>query len=88
MTGGGVLIVDQDFSCSGSLTWYGVVVVLGDMSFTGGGSDILIYGATLVQGTASGETVGGNADLLYSSEALNRLTSLSPYLVMNWREIN
>lgn len=88
LTGGGVLVVDNDFVCSGSFTWYGVVLVLGDMKFTGGGSDIHIYGATLVQGSSAGEVVGGNADLLYSSAALNKITALSPYLVLNWRELN
>lgn len=86
--GGGLLIVDGDFRCSGSFTWYGVILVLGDMTWTGGGSDIHIYGATLVQGGTDDQTVSGNADLYYSSAALNRLNFIAPYTVMNWREIN
>jgi hypothetical protein len=88
LSGGGVLIVDGDFTCSGSFTWYGVVLVLGDITFTGGGQDIHVFGATLVGGTTTDQTIGGNADLLYSSEALSRLTALSPYMVLNWRELN
>jgi hypothetical protein len=88
LTGGGLLIVDGDFTCSGSFTWYGVVLILGDMTFTGGGSNIHIYGSTLVKGTTADQTVGGNADLLYSSAALSKMTALSPYQVLNWREVN
>jgi hypothetical protein len=88
LTGGGLLIVDGDFTCSGGFTWYGVVLILGDMTFTGGGSSIHIYGSTLVKGTASDQTVSGNANLLYSSAALSKMTALSPYQVLNWREIN
>jgi hypothetical protein len=32
--------------------------------------------------------VSGNANLLYSSAALSKMTALSPYQVLNWREIN
>ena len=87
LTGGGLLIVDGDFTCTGSFTWYGVVLVLGDMNWTGGGSEIHIYGSTMVKGSST-QTIGGNADLLYSSAAINRLTALSPYQVINWREVN
>jgi hypothetical protein len=88
--GGGVLIVDGDFKLTGQFTWYGLVIVLGDLSVSGGGSGIHIFGSTLVQGGGGfgGTLVGGNADLLYSSAALARLASLSPYTVFNWREMN
>ncbi len=86
-TGGGLLIVDGDFDCSGQFLWYGLVLVLGDINFTGGGSGIHIYGSVLAQGGVSQQVVGGNADVLYSSAALSRLTSLSPYVVANWREL-
>lgn len=84
--GGGVLLVNGDFTCTGQFTWYGLVVVMGDISFSGGGSDIHIYGSTLVQGAVDTEVVGGNADLLYSSEALNRLANLGPYEIVAWIE--
>jgi len=86
-TGGGILIVDGDFTLSGSFTWYGVVLVMGSVSFTGGGAGIHVYGSVLTKGGLSEEVVGGNADIFYSTQALNRLTALSPYVVYNWREL-
>jgi len=88
VSGGGILIVDGDMTISGSFTWYGLAIVLGDVTFTGGGAGIHLYGSTLIQGSSNDQTVSGNADVLYSSEALNRLTALSPYMVANWRELN
>ena len=84
-SGGGLLIVDGDFVLSGSFTWYGVVLVMGNVSFTGGGAGIHIYGSVLTQGSLA--AISGNADIFYSREALNRLTALSPYVVYNWREL-
>jgi hypothetical protein len=88
--GGGVLIIDGDFTLTGTFTWYGLVIVLGDFRTQGGGGGIHIYGSTLVAGDGGlgGTTVGGNADLRYSSEAIARLAALSPYSVYNWRELN
>jgi len=86
-TGGGILIVDGDFTISGSFTWYGVVLVMGNVTFTGGGAGVHIYGSCLTKGGLNQQVVGGNADILYSTAALNRLTALSPYVVYNWREL-
>ena len=86
-TGGGILIVDGDFTLSGSFTWYGVVLVMGSVTFTGGGAGIHVYGSVLTKGGMNQEVVGGNADIFYSTQALNRLTALSPYVVYNWREL-
>jgi hypothetical protein len=85
--GGGVLIVDGDLDCSGQFTWYGLVVVLGDIFFTGGGGGIHIYGSVLSTGSMSQQVMAGNTDILYSSIALNRLANLFPYIVASWREI-
>jgi len=84
------LIIDGDFTLTGTFTWYGLVIVLGDFRTQGGGGGIHIYGSTLVAGGGGlgGTTVGGNADLRYSSEAIAKLAALSPYSVYNWRELN
>jgi hypothetical protein len=88
LTGGGILIVDGDFVCTGSFTWYGLVLVMGDVDFTGGGNDVHIYGSVLAGGEGDNEqTVSGNANLLYSSIALDKLSQLHPYTVANWREL-
>jgi hypothetical protein len=89
ISGGGILIVDGNMSCTGSFTWYGLVIVLGDINFNGGGSGIHIYGAVMSQGSISDDqVVSGNADLFYSSSALNKITALTPYQVLNWHELN
>jgi hypothetical protein len=85
--GGGVLIIDGDLDCTGQFTWYGLVIVLGDMRFSGGGSGKHIYGSVLVQGGVSDQTISGNADILYSSIALNRLAYLAPYETIAWHEL-
>ncbi len=87
LIGGGLLIIDGDFSCSGILEWYGIILVMGDITFTGGGGGKHVLGAVLVQGGIDEQTVGGNADILYSSEALNRLAVFVPYTVISWREL-
>lgn len=81
--GGGVLVVDGNLVVSGTFTWYGIVLVMGDVSLTGGGAGVHIYGTTLATGDL---TMSGNADLLYSSAAIAKLAALSPYIVFNWRE--
>lgn len=86
-SGGGLLIVDGDFDCSGQFTWYGLVLVLGDITFTGGGSGIHIWGCVLTQGGIDQQTVSGNADIFYSSIALQRLTAVAPYQVTAWQEL-
>jgi len=86
VSGGGILLVNGDFTCTGQFTWYGLVVVMGDISFSGGGAGVHIYGSTMVQGQLDTETVGGNADILYSSAALKRLVNLGPYKIVAWVE--
>jgi len=85
VSGGGVLIVDGNLDMSGSFTWYGLVIVMGDVKLTGGGAGIHIYGGLYANGTT---TISGNADLRYSSEALNRLYNFGAYQILNWREIS
>jgi hypothetical protein len=85
--GGGLLIVDGDLDVSGQFLWYGMVIVLGDIRFTGGGAGIHIYGTVLGNGLDQ-QTVGGNADILYSSIAIARLTTeMMPYVVASWHEL-
>jgi hypothetical protein len=85
--GGGILVIDGDFDCTGQFTWYGLVLVLGEIRFTGGGSGIHIYGSVLVEGGLSQQVVGGNADIKYSSLALQRISTLFPYVVLSWLEV-
>jgi hypothetical protein len=85
--GGGVLIVHGDLFISGQFTWYGLVIVMGDITLTGGGQGVHIYGSTMVQGGIIKQTVGGNADIVYSSETLAKLADMNPYVPISWHEL-
>jgi hypothetical protein len=83
--GAGVLVIDNDFVMSGTFNWNGVVLVLGDVTVTGGGTAKQIVGAMLIQGSLSDVTnMNGNIKLLYSSEMIAKLNSLSSYEVSSW----
>ncbi len=85
-TGAGVLIIDGDLDVHGGLNFYGLVLVRGAVTFTGGGSDQTnLNGAILAgqdvtnKGCPKGDTtcdssdsVGGSVSLQYDSCALNR----------------
>jgi hypothetical protein len=84
-SGAGVLVIDGDMTLSGTFNWNGVVLCLGDVTVTGGGSAKQILGALMVQGTISGtSTMNGNIKLLYSSEMISKLNSLTRYEVSSW----
>ena len=83
--GGGLMMVDGNLKVAGSFTWYGVVIVLGDIYFKGGGSGIHIYGGVFSNGVNL-NTVVGTADIMYSSEAIDRLKSLRGVLPLSWKE--
>jgi hypothetical protein len=84
-SGAGVLVIDGDFDLSGTFNWNGIVLCLGDVVVTGGGNAKNIVGALMVQGSVSGTSVvNGNVKLLYSSEMLSKLNSLSRYEVSSW----
>ena len=87
LSGGGVLIIDGDYDCTGQMIWYGLIIVLGDIKFSGGGSGTHLYGSVLVEGGVTSQTVGGNADIFYSSEALSRLAGLANYQTVSWIEL-
>ena len=84
-TGACVLIVDGSFHMGGTLNWSGLVICLGDVDITGGGSAKNIVGAMLVQGTLTGTTnVNGNVKIMYSSAMISKLYSLSAYQISSW----
>jgi hypothetical protein len=85
MSGAGVLVIDGDFHMGGTINWEGVVICLGDVDVVGGGSAKNIVGAMLVQGSIAGNSVvNGNIKVLYSSEMLQQLNTLSKYEISSW----
>lgn len=84
--GSGILVVDGRFTLTGHFTWEGVVLVNGPAWVQGAGMGIHLYGTLLVSGGGEPLTVGGNADVLYSSLALKRVAALFPYAVLNREE--
>ncbi len=79
-TGAGILVVDGSLDISGDFQYHGLIVVRGDLRFTGGGSEVQVYGAIMVTDSFSavdrGEsdtaeiTVNGTVDLYYSSQVV------------------
>lgn len=73
-TGDGILIVDGDLTVNGGLTYYGLILVKGQIHFTGGGgAAVNVDGAVLAGDNASAaDTVGGSFKFQFSSCALNQ----------------
>lgn len=86
-TGGGILLLEGNLVVSGSFTWYGLIINLGTIDFTGGGAGTHIYGSVMTSGGISQNVVGGQADIKYSSKALARLAGLNPYRPLSWTDL-
>jgi hypothetical protein len=87
LVGGGLLLLEGDLTVSGSFTWYGLVINMGTITFTGGGGDIHLYGSVMTSGGFDTNVVGGNADVLYSSKALSKLSGFNRYRISAWTEL-
>jgi len=88
-SGAGILIVDGDLEVNGGLNWYGLVLVRGKVSFTGGaGQSVNLYGSILagqdVNATdqAQADTFGGSINFNYDVCAMqNRNGSRPPRML-------
>jgi hypothetical protein len=87
VSGGGLLLLEGDLTCTGQFTWYGMVINTGEIAFSGGGTGIHLFGSLMTAGGVSTNTVGGNADIKYSSAMLTKLTAFNPYQVSAWTEL-
>jgi hypothetical protein len=80
--GAGVLLVDGSLEVTGQFTYYGLVIVRGDVKFTGGGSGIHTFGSVMVGQSLTAVdmdmTSTGTADLYYSSEILTKVINFLP----------
>jgi len=93
-SGSGILIVDGDLDINGGLNWYGLILVRGKVSFTGGaGASTNLYGAILagddVNATNQPQTdgFGGSINFQYDVCALNRVGGGAPPLLLATHEI-
>jgi len=87
--GAGILVVNGNLSMGGGCQFQGIVVALGDVSLAGGGAADLahIVGGLIYQGTMiAGSSVGGAANVFYSSAAINSAQLVSRYTLSWWRE--
>jgi hypothetical protein len=85
-SGCGILMVEGDLQVHGGFQWYGVILVTGSIIFTGGGGKN-VTGAILAGATASADLVGGDANIVYCSEAIKNQTNYMPLVTLRWAEI-
>jgi Tfp pilus assembly protein PilX len=93
-SGSGILIVDGDLDINGGLNWYGLILVRGKVSFTGGaGASTNLYGAILAGDDVSAtnqpqsDNFGGSINFQYDVCALNRLGGSTPPQLLATHEI-
>jgi Tfp pilus assembly protein PilX len=85
VTGCGFLLIEGDVEIHGGFSWYGVLLITGSVIFTGGGNKN-ITGAVLSGGSAIADVIGGNANIVYCSDAVTNQTQSMPLRVLSWRE--
>ena len=84
--GCGILLVEGDLVVHGGFQWYGVIVVTGSITFTGGGGKN-VSGAMLAGGMTSADLVGGDATIVYCSQAIHNQTEYLPLITLRWAEL-
>ena len=93
-SGSGILIVDGDLDINGGLNWYGLILVRGKVSFTGGaGASTNLFGAILAGDDVSAtnqpqsDNFGGSINFQYDVCALKRLGGTTPPQLLATHEI-
>jgi hypothetical protein len=85
LTGHGILFIDGDLDLAGNLNWTGIILVSGNMVFSGGGTKT-IYGAIVGMGEAI--AINGSVDIQYDCDVLTELQDdFSGYKLLSWRKI-
>jgi hypothetical protein len=93
-SGSGILIIDGDLEINGGLNWYGLILVRGQVSFTGGGGqNVNLYGSILagqdINATdqSQTDTFGGSINFHYDVCALKNLNGGAPPKLLATHEI-
>ena len=93
-TGSGILIIDGDLDVHGGLAFYGLILVKGQITFTGGGhQNVNVFGAMLAgedvnaQDIAQQDTIGGSFSFQYDSCALSLIPSAGPPKLLATHEV-
>jgi len=92
--GAGILVVDGDLEINGGLNYYGLILVRGKVSFTGGGAQAVnLYGSILAgedvtaTDTSVSDTFGGSINFHYDVCALKRSGGNQPPRLLATHEI-
>jgi len=91
--GAGILLVDGNLEINGGFLWYGVIVVLGAVDYTGGGEKNVTGGVLTGENAIIPVDISGNAGILFCSEAVSKLydkisnKGVNPFKVTKWREV-
>lgn len=88
-SGSGILVVDGDLVVHGGISFYGLIIVKGAVTFTGGGAGggSNIIGAVLAGQSAQADTLGGSAQFQFDSCALSNAQQGQPPRTLSTREI-
>jgi len=85
VTGCGILLVEGDLEIHGGFSWYGIVITTGSVVYTGGG-DKNITGTLIAGGSADGDIIGGNSNIIYCSSAVTDQTEGRALKLLSWKE--
>jgi len=89
-SGSGVLVIEGDAEIQAGFQWYGLVIVRGVLTFTGGGATSTnIIGGVLAGSsvTNASTTTGGSVSVTYSSCAYRSSITEQPLRYLGFREV-
>ena len=82
--GWGILLIDGDFVLGGNIEWHGIIMVKGESTFDGGGTQE-IYGSFFGKGNT---TINGRPQFYYDCRVLNAiLKEYNNYYMTWWRVV-
>jgi Tfp pilus assembly protein PilX len=85
VSGCGILLVDGDAELHGNFSWYGVILISGSLTYTGGGNKN-VTGAIVSGGSVDADLIGGNTNIVYCSAAVRNQTEAMPMQLLSWND--